>query len=91
MKKELFALVAVLMFAISGAAAGPVVWSVNSRSDVLKGDSRGVSVDEDGTLTLAPRLTEVYRTEQAYIWSSVVDAAGNIYLGTTSLVPIEEC
>ena len=82
MKKQLFVLMAVLMFAVSGTAAGPTVWSVNSRSDVLKGDSRGVSVDENGTLTLAPRLTEAYKTEQAYIWSSVVDAAGNSYLGT---------
>lgn len=30
----------------------------------------------------APRLTELYKTEQPYIWSSAFDAAGNIYLGT---------
>ena len=82
MKKEFCGLLIVLMLAVCGNAAGPSVWSVNSRADVLKGDSHGVSIDQDGTITLAPKLTEVYKTEQAYIWSSVVDPAGNVYLGT---------
>lgn len=63
-------------------AAEPQVWSVNSRSDVLKGDARGVSIDASGTIRIAPKLTEVFKTGQPYIWSSVWDAAGNIYLGT---------
>lgn len=63
-------------------AAGPSVWSVNSRADVLKGDARGVSIDQNGTITLATKLTEVFKTEQQYIWSSAVDEKGNIYLGT---------
>lgn len=65
-------------------AAGPSIWSVNTRAEVLKGDARGVSIDDTGAITLAPKLTEVYRTEQPYIWSSVTDAAGNVYLGTGS-------
>jgi len=57
---------------------------VNSRADVLKGDAHGVSIASDGTITLAPKLTEVFKTEQSYIWSSAVDATGNVYLGTGS-------
>jgi hypothetical protein len=63
-------------------ASEPSVWSVNSKADVLRGDSRGVSIDTNGTISLAPKLTEVYKTGQPYIWSSVVDNAGNVYLGT---------
>jgi len=37
---------------------------------------------ENGTITLAPALTLVYDTKEAYIWSSATDATGNIYLGT---------
>ncbi len=70
-----------LSFALT-LAAEPQVWSVNSRSDVLKGDARGVSIDADGSIALAPRLTEVFKTGQSYIWSSAIDGAGNIYLGT---------
>ena len=40
----------------------------------LKGDARGVSISDTGMLMLAPRLTEVFNTEQAFIWSSAVDA-----------------
>ncbi len=63
-------------------AAEPLVWSVNSRSDVLRGDARGVSIDSNGTLSLAPKLTEAFKTDQPYVWSSAVDSAGNFYLGT---------
>ena len=69
-------------FAFNIFAAGPAVWSVNSRAEVMRGDAHGVSIDESGAITLAPKLTEVYRTDQPYIWSSVVDDAGSIYLGT---------
>ncbi len=63
-------------------AAGPSVWSINSRAEIVKGNARGVSIEQDGALTLAPRLTEVFRTEQSYIWASVIDRNGNVYLGT---------
>jgi hypothetical protein len=48
----------------------------------LKGDSRGVSITDTGVLMLAPKLTEVYNTQQTYVWSSAVDIQGNVYLGT---------
>ncbi len=71
-----------LVFSAAALAAEPSVWSVNSRSDVLKGDARSVSIDADGTISLAPTLTEVFKTGQSYVWASVSDAAGNVYLGT---------
>jgi sugar lactone lactonase YvrE len=82
MKIHLTAVLLALVMAVTTPAAGPSVWTVDSRSEVLRGDSKGVSIDDDGTITLAPKLTEVFKTEQAYIWSSAVDAGGNVYLGT---------
>jgi sugar lactone lactonase YvrE len=82
MKKNLFLLFSLLSFSLTFFAAEPSIWTVDSRAEVLKGDSRGVSIDQDGTITLAPKLSEVFKTEQPYIWSSAADAAGNIYLGT---------
>lgn len=64
------------------SATGPSVWSVNSRAEVMRGDAHGVSIDDSGNITLAPKLTEVFKTEQPYIWSSAADSAGNVYLGT---------
>ena len=75
-----FLLVFILFFVPAMAfASGPSIWSVNSRADVLKGDARGVSIDQNGTITLAPKLAEIFKTEQSYIWSSAVDGSGNVY------------
>lgn len=71
-----------LLASVSVRAGEPQVWSVNSRADVLKGDANGVSINDTGGITLAPKLTEVFKTEQSYVWSSAVDAQGNFYLGT---------
>lgn len=81
------ALLSLLVFAIStssAVASDPVVWSVNSRADVLKGDARGVSVGEDGTIRVSGRVSEVFNTGQAYVWSSAADPSGNMYMGTGS-------
>src|SRR5947209_7230235 len=61
---------------------GPVVWETGSRAELLNGESHGVSVTDAGALMLAPQFTKVFDTEQAYVWSSAADAAGNVYLGT---------
>src|SRR6185436_14853643 len=47
-----------------------------------KGEARGVSITDTGVVTLAPNANEIFNTEQAYVWSSAVDSAGNVYLGT---------
>src|ERR687895_118926 len=76
-------LIAVALIAAPRArAGGPVVWETNSRDDLLKGEARGVSVTDTGALMLAPRFAQVFNTEQAYVWSTAADAAGNVYLGT---------
>lgn len=82
MKKSIFLVFFVLFSVSTILATEPQIWSVNSRADVLKGDAKGVSIDANGTISLAPKLNELFNTGQSYIWSSAVDAAGNIYLGT---------
>jgi len=70
------------LLGVPARAGGPVVWETSSRAELLSGDARGVSVTDAGALMLAPRLTQVFDTEQAYVWSTAVDAGGNVYLGT---------
>ncbi|HSO75756.1 MAG TPA: WD40 repeat domain-containing protein, partial [Blastocatellia bacterium] len=78
------ALVALALVSVAAPvlASGPVFWETSRQDDVLKGDARGVSIAENGSITLAPAFTLVFDTREAYIWSSASDAAGNIYLGT---------
>src|SRR6185437_10418594 len=72
-----------LTFLARPAQAGqPIVWETSGRTELLKGDARGVSISDTGVLMLAPKLNEVFNTQQTYIWSSVVDSQGNVFLGT---------
>ncbi len=84
--KPLAGFVAALLLISGGASAGysgqPVIWETSGRAELLKGDARGVSISDTGMLMLAPRLTETFNTEQAFVWSSAVDDQGNVYLGT---------
>jgi hypothetical protein len=72
-----------ILFSFNITRAGqPAVWETNGRADLLKGDARGVSISDTGVLMLAPKLTELFNTQQTYIWSSTVDNQGNVFLGT---------
>jgi sugar lactone lactonase YvrE len=78
----LLTLICLLTIAASTRAGEPVVWEMSSRTELLKGEARGVSITDAGALMLGPRFAELFNTEQAYVWSSAGDAAGNVYLGT---------
>jgi hypothetical protein len=81
--KRLTTLAILITFFVLPVQAGqPVVWETSGRSELLKGDSRGVSISDTGVLMLAPKLNEVFNTQQTYVWSSAVDNQSNVYLGT---------
>ncbi len=64
------------------SAGEPVIWETNSRTELLRGEARGVSITDTGVLMLAPRFQQIFDTQQPFIWASAVDNAGNVYLGT---------
>lgn len=77
----------ILLLATIGSATlvmggEPVIWETTSRTEILKGEARGVSISDTGAFMLGPRMTQVFNSDQAYIWSSASDSAGNVYLGT---------
>ncbi len=78
------ALLIVLVFGfVPRVEAGqPVIWETSGRVELMRGDARGVSISDTGVLMLSPNFTEVFNTEQAFVWSSAVDDQGNVYLGT---------
>src|SRR5215213_8160589 len=73
---------ALILIFISAQAGQPAVWETSGRTELLKGDARGVSISDTGVLMLSPKLTEMFNTQQTYVWSSVVDNQGNVFLGT---------
>jgi hypothetical protein len=81
-KTLLLIISSVLTFVSLAHAGDPVIWETSSRAEILRGEARGVSISETGAFTLGPRVTQAFNTEQAYIWASASDSAGNVYLGT---------
>jgi hypothetical protein len=81
-----FSIATLILFALSFCpsiqAGQPVIWETSGRAELLRGDARGVSITDTGVLMLAPNFTEVFNTEQAFIWSSAIDGQGAVYLGT---------
>src|SRR5215212_11878058 len=73
---------ALILIFIRAQAGQPAVWETSGRTELLKGDARGVSISDTGLLMLSPKLTEVFNTQQTYVWSSAVDNQGNMFLGT---------
>ena len=71
-----------MLISIPAQAGQPTVWETTGRTELLKGDARGVSISDTGVLMLSPKLTEVFNTQQTYVWSSTVDNQGNVFLGT---------
>jgi len=54
-----------VLLAFPSARAGqPVVWETSGRTELLKGDARGVSISDTGVLMLSPKLNEIYNTQQ---------------------------
>ena len=84
-KRGIAGVILVLLFIWSSPAvfAGqPIIWETGSRAELLKGESHGVSITDTGVLMLAPQFTQLFNTEQPYVWSTAVDSQGNVYLGT---------
>ena len=63
-------------------ATQPVRWTTSQQSEFLQGELNGVSVTSDGKLILAPAIEQVLDSEEAFIYSAVMDKGGNLYLGT---------
>ena len=65
-------------------ATQPRQWAVSTQAGFLRGELKGVSVTSDGALVPAPALEEKLNTTEAFVYSAVIDRAGNVYLGTGS-------
>jgi hypothetical protein len=77
-----FVVIALTLIAGRAAASTPVYFELGTKTDIEKGNASGISIADNGTLALAPMFESVYDTQQTYVWSSVADAKGTVYLGT---------
>src|SRR4030095_64573 len=82
--KTIFTITALILVVLVAPVLGgqPTVWETSGRAELLKGDARGVSISDTGVLMLSPNLSELFNTQQTYVWSTAVDSAGNVFVGT---------
>ncbi len=51
-------------------------------TDFIEGDFINVSLGHQGSLRLAPTITEIAELQEPIVWSAVVDSLGHLYLAT---------
>jgi len=66
----------------SAWAVNPQFWTNSAFPELAKGDLKGLSLNKEGQLSLAPKFDSVFDTDQALIWSAVYDQKRNLYVGT---------
>ncbi|MCX6619105.1 MAG: hypothetical protein NTZ98_23785 [Acidobacteria bacterium] len=83
MKRFVLAVVTVLAFcSLAAFAGGTAFWQMDTFAEFARGKLTGISLSREGRLSLAPRLREVFSSDQALVWTVAGDSAGNVYLGT---------
>ncbi|MBM3802206.1 MAG: hypothetical protein FJW26_07820 [Acidimicrobiia bacterium] len=73
---------ATLGFPSKVTAVSPVFWNTDSFAEFSKGTLKGLSLNADGQLSLSPKFDSVFDSDQALIWSAVVDNKKNVFVGT---------
>jgi len=83
-RKLLFVLVlaASVMPVHKSGAVTPQRWFLSSAQDMESGDVEGLSVADDGTLSLAPVLEDVGETEEMFVWALAEDRQGRLFAAT---------
>jgi hypothetical protein len=77
------ALLWTLLSSIAGAQ-GTRTWQQSKYDEFEKGTARGVAINSDGSLSLAPAFNTLYTSPSNYIWDLAADADGNVYAAAGS-------
>ena len=74
----------VLALALSWVCVGATTqtWEMGGYQDFLRGRINGLSLTSDGKLLLGPRMTTLFDSGQAEVWSAAQAPDGSLYLGT---------
>lgn len=78
------AALAILTVALAPALLSSVTtaWEMNSYADFVKGKFDGLSLSREGRLSLAPKVDNVFTSDQAVIWGVAQAPDGALYAAT---------
>ena len=71
-----------LLAAVSSSGASTQVWELSEYKDFLRGRFENVSLLPPGTLTPAPKLVDLFTSDQPVIWTVAIAPDGTTYVGT---------
>jgi sugar lactone lactonase YvrE len=58
---------------------GTRLWQQSKYDEFEKGTARGIAINSDGSLSLAPEFAALYTSPSTYLWDMACDAEGNVY------------
>jgi sugar lactone lactonase YvrE len=68
-----------LLLASIAHTAGTRQWTQSKYEEFEKGTAKGVAINSEGSLSLAPAFTSLYTTASTYLWDLAADADGSVY------------
>ncbi len=75
-----FGVIGMVALAVGAQGSGPRVWTQAVYDDFAAGKAEGVTIDSEGTLTLAPATQLRFDTGTPRIWAITGDGVGNLYV-----------
>jgi hypothetical protein len=81
-KKIILIFVLLVIFNLSLFSITTVEKKFNSLSDYIKGHFKGISISEDGKLSLSYEIKDLVKPSENLVFSAATDQKGVIYLGT---------
>ena len=82
--RKLYFFVPVLLISSLLFAEGTQSWEQSSYDEFEKGTAKGVAIDSNGHLELAPPLKAISTTPSTFLWALAADGSGNIYAAAGS-------
>jgi hypothetical protein len=73
-----------LLLATIAMAEGTRTWQQTKYDEFERGTARGVAINSDGSLSLAPTCNALYTSPSTYLWDLVSDGEGVVYAAAGS-------
>ncbi|MCZ6819856.1 MAG: hypothetical protein O7G31_10260, partial [Calditrichaeota bacterium] len=77
--KNFLSIAAVLVVCATLLASTPKSKTFRTQQDYESGEVKGVSINYNGEVSLAPRIDELHASSLPFLWASAVDSKGNVY------------
>lgn len=73
-----------MVLSLAASAEGTRTWQQKKYDEFEKGTARGVAINSDGSLSLAPAFNALCTSPSTYLWDLVSDGEGNAYAAAGS-------